>query len=149
MAFMIIGHLGAPVYELLDFAATRREDVARNAQFLLHASLDSVDLAAASPATSSTYLKVVDRHQEQLVSAYVTPGGARFLVLHDARNEVRRSPRRVAKRLEGPAASILSLSLFYAHCPRARRRAFAPFATRCTSCTLRCCSTPFTRRAAG
>jgi hypothetical protein len=31
----------------------------------------------------------VDRHQEQLVSAYVTPGGARFLVLHDARNEVR------------------------------------------------------------
>jgi hypothetical protein len=90
MAFMIIGHLGTPLYELLDFAGTKREDVARNAQFLLHAALDSVDLAAAAPAATSTYLKVVDRHQEQLVSAYVTPGGARFLVLHDARNEVRR-----------------------------------------------------------
>ena len=54
-------------------------------QFTLHASLDMVDLAVWS--SPSTYLKVVDRHNEQLVSAYVTPGGARFLVLHDARNE--------------------------------------------------------------
>jgi hypothetical protein len=38
-------------------------------------------------STTATYLKVVDRHTEQLVSAYVTPGGARFLVLHEARNE--------------------------------------------------------------
>ena len=33
------------------------------------------------------YLKVVDRHNEQLVSAYVTPGGAHFLLLHENRNE--------------------------------------------------------------
>jgi hypothetical protein len=33
------------------------------------------------------YQRVVDRHQEQLVSAHITPGGARFLLLHDARNE--------------------------------------------------------------
>ena len=117
MAVMIIGHLGAPVYELLDFAVTRREDVARNAQFLLHASLDSVDLAAASPATSSTYLKVVDRHQEQLVSAYVTPGGARFLVLHDARNEVRRA---AAGRAAQPPPPSLS------HTHRHARRSFPP-----------------------
>ena len=73
------------MYELLDLAGTRREDVARNAQFLLHAALDCVDIAMW--ATTNTYLKVVERHNDQLVSAYVTPGGARFLVLHDARSD--------------------------------------------------------------
>ena len=112
MGFMIIGHLGTPLYELLDFAGTRREDLARNSQFLLHAALDSVDLAAALPSTTSTYLKVVDRHNEQLVSAYITPGGARFLILHDARNEVRWSCARArcptAKRRPPPSAHPLA-----------------------------------------
>ncbi len=63
----------------------QREEVARAAQFILHASLDMVDVA--SWTTSACYLKVVDRHSEQLVSAYATQGGLRMLVLHDARNE--------------------------------------------------------------
>lgn len=33
------------------------------------------------------YLKVVDRHESQMVSAYVTPGGYRFMLLHESRNE--------------------------------------------------------------
>ena len=84
MAFMIVGDR-TPLYELLDLASTKREDVARNAQFLLHAALDCVDLAMW--ASSATYLKVVERINDQLISAYVTPGGARFLVLHDARGD--------------------------------------------------------------
>lgn len=84
-AFIIVGNSGAPLYELLDLAGTRREDVARSAQFLLHAALDCVDLAMWS--SSATYLKVVERHNDQLVSAYVTPGGARFLVLHEVRSD--------------------------------------------------------------
>ena len=80
--FCIIGGTSGVLYEL-DFAA--KADVARALTFTLHAALDMVDLAVWS--SPSTYLKVVDRHNEQLVSAYVTPGGARFLVLHDARNE--------------------------------------------------------------
>ncbi len=63
----------------------QREDVARAAQFILHASLDMVDMNTW--VSNAAYLKVVDRHNEQLVSAYVTPGGARLLVLHDSRNE--------------------------------------------------------------
>lgn len=63
----------------------QREDVARAAQFILHASMDMVDLAMWS--NTATYQRVVDRHQEQLVSAYITPGGARLLLLHEARNE--------------------------------------------------------------
>lgn len=72
-----------PVYEL-EFPS-KREDMTRSAQFLLHGALDMVDLAMWS--TPSSYLKVVDRHNEQLISAYVTPGGARLMLLHEARNE--------------------------------------------------------------
>jgi len=84
MAFIIVGE-SSPIYELLDLSGTRREDAARNSQFILHAALDCVDLAQW--AGSATYLKVVERHNDQLVSAYVTPGGARFMVLHDARGD--------------------------------------------------------------
>ncbi len=82
MAFMIVGAT-APLYEL-DLLA-RREELVRGATYLLHAALDMVDMAMW--ASSATFLKVVDRHNEQLISAYVTPGGARFLVLHDARSD--------------------------------------------------------------
>ena len=30
---------------------------------------------------------MVDRYNEQMVSAYVTPGGAKLLLLHESRNE--------------------------------------------------------------
>lgn len=80
--FCIVGGTSSVLYEL-DFLS--KPDLARASTFVLHAALDMVDLAVWS--TPSTYLKVVDRHNDQLVSAYVTPGGARFLVLHDARNE--------------------------------------------------------------
>ena len=36
---------------------------------------------------SSTFLRVVDRFNHLLVSAYCTPGGATFLLLHDSRSE--------------------------------------------------------------
>ncbi len=69
----------------LELPLVQREDLARAAQFLLHASLDMVDMQQWT--TNATYLKVVDRHNEQMITAYVTPGGARLLVLHDTRNE--------------------------------------------------------------
>ena len=80
--FVIVGGNQGVLYEL-DFLA--KPDHARAASFLLHSALDMVDLTVWT--TSTTFLKVVDRHNEQLVSAYVTPGGARLLLLHDARND--------------------------------------------------------------
>lgn len=35
----------------------------------------------------SSYLKVVDKYNEWLVSSYLTPSGMRFMLLHEARNE--------------------------------------------------------------
>ena len=87
MAFMIVhGASSEPLYELE--LPGRREDAARQAQLVLHASLDLVDLAVQGPSPSAaTYLKVVERVGERMVSAHVTHGGVRLLVLHEARNE--------------------------------------------------------------
>ena len=83
--FMIVGR-EEPLYELLlEPTLSRREDVARSTQFILHGSLDLVDLQIwTNPAT---HLKLVDRHNDQFVSAYVTPSGTRFLLLHDGRSD--------------------------------------------------------------
>lgn len=72
-----------PIYELE--VPGRREDAARQAQFVLHASLDQVDLVIWN--NPAVYLKVIDRVSEQMVSAHVTHSGARILVLHEQRNE--------------------------------------------------------------
>lgn len=79
--FMIVGK----DERLFELDLSRRDDVGRTAQFIIHAALDMVD--ATLPTTAATYLKVVDRHNEQFVSAYVTPGGIRFMLLHDAKAE--------------------------------------------------------------
>lgn len=157
MAFLIVGK-ASPVYEFM--MCGPREDLARQALFILHSALDMVELTVwANPSTCVTlaagsaaarrccadqqrrarvdrrggarapwrprasgprglraarpqhpttrrrpassaprgpparpparcrYLRVVDRHENQLVSAYVTPGGYRFMLLHEGRND--------------------------------------------------------------
>eukprot|EP00300_Choanocystis_sp_HF-7_P032512 c43165_g1_i1.p2 GENE.c43165_g1_i1~~c43165_g1_i1.p2 ORF type:complete len:147 (+),score=29.40 c43165_g1_i1:118-558(+) len=58
--------------------------------FLLHSSLDIVDLRASE--SKESYLKCVETFHygdgiDWLVSAFVTAGGIRMLLLHDQKNE--------------------------------------------------------------
>jgi len=55
-------------------------------QFVLHAALDALDDAAWNSASrGDCHLRQIDRFNALSVSAYVTPGGARMLLLHDGR----------------------------------------------------------------
>jgi trafficking protein particle complex subunit 2 len=73
-----------PVYEATFPAAqSGRHNILE--QLVLNAALDMLDEAAW--ASKEMYLRTVDRYNDQLVSAYVTPSGFRFLLLHDGRHE--------------------------------------------------------------
>ena len=65
--------------------AQRRDDAAHLHQFVMHAAQDFVEERMWE--TNGPYLKLVDRFNDLYTYAWVTAGGCKFLLLHDARNE--------------------------------------------------------------
>jgi hypothetical protein len=122
MYFMII-YRDEPVYEA-EFGPARKEDSGPHSpQFIVHAALDLVE--DAQWATNSAYLKVVDRFQDSLVSAFVTG------------DQVGLASRSVAARTPGALTTPPALRRPGSCCytmVRARR-ASATFSMRCTCCT--------------
>jgi|LauGreSuBDMM15SN_2_FD.fasta_scaffold40926_2 hypothetical protein len=84
MLFCIVGR-SEPLYEADLDGAAADSDATYLHQFILHSSLDLIQNAMWSNA--STFLRTVDRFNSQLVSAYVTPGGAILLLLHQGKGE--------------------------------------------------------------
>jgi trafficking protein particle complex subunit 2 len=102
---------------------------------VLHAALDALDDAAwHSAQRGDCHLRAVDRFNALCVSAYVTPGGARMLLLHDGRpqDESVRSfflevhdayVRAAANPMQAPGARLIPARAFEARVRAAARRA--------------------------
>lgn len=82
---MIISKNDIPIYEAEVGAAPKKEDVAQQHQFILHAALDIVQDVAWT--TSAMFMKAIDRFNDLVVSVYVTAGNTRLMLLHDPRND--------------------------------------------------------------
>ncbi|KAJ8908864.1 hypothetical protein NDN08_005568 [Rhodosorus marinus] len=82
---MIISPKNRPVFEAVIPANSLSERQLILSQLAIFAALDMVDEAMWS--SKDLYLKVVDRFNDQSVSAFVTPGNHRFMLLHDARQD--------------------------------------------------------------
>uniref|UniRef100_A0A7R9UZR6 Trafficking protein particle complex subunit n=1 Tax=Chlamydomonas euryale TaxID=1486919 RepID=A0A7R9UZR6_9CHLO len=84
LTLVIAGPTDQPLYEI-DLTGPKEQQAQYLHQFVLHASLDAVDEALIT--SKECHLKVVDRFNNLMVTAFVTPGNARFLLLHDGRND--------------------------------------------------------------
>lgn len=92
--FMIVGR-NEPLYEA-DLSsvgnsssgggrASSGEESAHLNQFIVHSALDMVERKQWS--TPANYLRLVDKFNEQNVSAFLTAGGAKLMLLHDGRTD--------------------------------------------------------------
>lgn len=85
--FIVVGKKDNPLYEYC--SSTKKEESSHFNQFIVHAALDIVetDPERGSWSTQNMYLKVVDKFNDQLISAFVTAGQVKFMLLHDGRND--------------------------------------------------------------
>ncbi|ELR20672.1 MIP2A, putative [Acanthamoeba castellanii str. Neff] len=85
-SFIIVGKRDNPLFEI-EFAGPKKEVSQQpEAQFVIHAALDLVEEHVWK--NPQMYLKVVDKYNDKyFISAFVTAGHERFMVLHNTKNE--------------------------------------------------------------
>ena len=85
--FMMVssGDIDTPIYEAEFINTQRRDDNSHLNQFIIHAALDMVEDSVWG--TQSMLFKSVDKFNEYLISAFVTAGHVKLMLLHDVRNE--------------------------------------------------------------
>ncbi|KAI5838280.1 Sedlin [Morchella snyderi] len=89
--FAIVGTKDNPLYEAEfgtskqggDGVARFREEQRPMNQFIVHSSLDIIE--EVQWASSTMYMKCVDRFNNLFVSCFLTAGNIKFLLLHDTK----------------------------------------------------------------
>eukprot|EP00953_Heterococcus_sp_UTEX-ZZ885_P037665 19335-Heterococcus_DN1.PRE.1 len=61
------------------------KDSGHLSQFIIHSALDMVERKQGTAI--NPYLRIVDKFNDQFVSAYLTAGGVKLMLLHDGRAE--------------------------------------------------------------
>ena len=90
--FMMVGKDDIPIYEAefrkdlpnSSSQGAKKDDNSHLNQFIIHAAMDMVDEQVWN--TQTMYFKNVDKFNDFLVSAYVTSGCVKFMLLHDVNN---------------------------------------------------------------
>ncbi|KAL1919930.1 uncharacterized protein VTP21DRAFT_1862 [Calcarisporiella thermophila] len=91
--FAIVGTSDNPLYET-EFGtsiksakdgATKKDESRHLNQFIVHSSLDIVEELQWN--LNTTHLKTVDKFNDYLISAFITPGGIKFVLLHDSKSD--------------------------------------------------------------
>ena len=95
--FVMVGHEDNPIFEL-EYSRThhlgtlekqnppsKKEDQLHLHQFTAHASLDIID--ETKWTSNNLNFKALDRFNEYIISAFVTPSQIRFVMLHVERND--------------------------------------------------------------
>ncbi|KAG0293320.1 TRAPP subunit [Dissophora globulifera] len=97
--FVMIGTKDNPIYEA-EFVSVstarsssagtavseaKREEFRHLNQFIAHSALDMIE--DIQWGTNQMYLKSIDKFNERFISAYLTAGNIKMLLLHDAKSE--------------------------------------------------------------
>ncbi|VEU34652.1 unnamed protein product [Pseudo-nitzschia multistriata] len=90
LLFLIVGK-NEPLYEAEihkrpNTPGSADTSVARQSYFVVHSSLDLVDNATWT--SQNMYLRVIDKVNQQYVSAFLTAGNIKFLLLHPGKGEI-------------------------------------------------------------
>lgn len=81
--FLIISPEDTVVYQL--YTSLIKKDVTFIHELIAFSSLDLVDISEQN--NTNMYVKSVDKFNENIVSAFVTAGKMRFLLLHEGKND--------------------------------------------------------------
>eukprot|EP01096_Ripella_sp_DP13-Kostka_P004654 TRINITY_DN17011_c0_g1_i1.p1 TRINITY_DN17011_c0_g1~~TRINITY_DN17011_c0_g1_i1.p1 ORF type:complete len:136 (+),score=59.12 TRINITY_DN17011_c0_g1_i1:96-503(+) len=82
--FVMVGKDDIPLYQTGNLVL-QREGISHMGQFVVHSSLDVIEELLLKANTMN--LKIVDHYEDYNISAFVTAGNVKLVLLHDLKND--------------------------------------------------------------